>query len=215
MRRAVGLLENAYFSAGFEAGAEITMEDVAAFNAGVGNFNEDTHYDLLGCLQKSIRGSDPDATAFYVAKMLATGDMFPLMRRLQVIASEDIGLAYPQAAAIVRACCESARELGMPEAQIPLIHAAMLLATSPKSNSADAALHAAMADVEAGRGVNIPVHLQSPLFKGYKYPHEYPNHYVEQQYLPDDLVGRRYYEPCPNKTEQAAATYWETIKKKK
>ena len=215
VRRAVGLLENAYFSAGFEAGAEITMEDVAAFNAGVGNFNEDTHYDLLGCLQKSIRGSDPDATAFYVAKMLATGDMFPLMRRLQVIASEDIGLAYPQAAAIVRACCESARELGMPEAQIPLIHAAMLLATSPKSNSAYTALHTAMTDVEAGRGVNIPVHLQSPLFKGYKYPHEYPDHYVEQQYLPDDLVGRRYYEPCPNKTEQAAAAYWETIKKKK
>jgi putative ATPase len=144
--------------------------------------------------------------------MLATGDMFPLMRRLQVIASEDIGLAYPQAAAIVRACCESARELGMPEAQIPLIHAAMLLATSPKSNSAYNALHAAMADVEAGRGVNIPVHLQSPLFKGYKYPHEYPNHYVEQQYLPDDLIGRHYYEPCPNKTEQAAAAYWEKIK---
>ena len=212
VRRAVGLLENAYFSAGFEAGAEITAEHIAAFSAGVGNFNEDTHYDLLGCLQKSIRGSDPDATAFYVAKMLATGDMFPLMRRLQVIASEDIGLAYPQAAAIVRACCESARELGMPEAQIPLIHAAMLLATSPKSNSAYNALHAAMADVEAGMGVNIPVHLQSPLFKGYKYPHEYPGHYVEQQYLPDDLIGRRYYEPCPNKTEQAAAAYWEKIK---
>ena len=215
VRRAVGLLENAYFAAGFEEGAEITNEHIAAFSAGVGNFNEDTHYDLLGCLQKSIRGSDPDATAFYVAKMLATGDMFPLMRRLQVIASEDIGLAYPQAAAIVRACCESARELGMPEGRIPLIHAAMLLATSPKSNSAYLALHAAMEDVEAGRGVNIPVHLQSPLFKGYKYPHDYPGHYVEQQYLPDDLLDRRYYEPCPNKTEQAAAAYWETIKKKK
>jgi putative ATPase len=102
----------------------------------------------------------------------------------------------------------------MPEAQIPLIHAAMLLATSPKSNSAYSALHAAMADVEAGKGVNIPVHLQSPLFKGYKYPHEYPNHYVEQQYLPDDLVGRHYYEPASNKTEQAAAAYWREIKKK-
>ena len=211
----MGLLENAYFAAGFEEGAEITAEHVSAFDTSVGNFNEDTHYDLLGCLQKSIRGSDPDATAFYVAKMLATGDMFPLMRRLQVIASEDIGLAYPQAAAIVRACCESARELGMPEAQIPLIHAAMLLATSPKSNSAYNALHAAMADVEAGKGVNIPVHLQSPLFKGYKYPHEYPNHYVEQQYLPNDLVGKRYYEPASNKTEQAAAAYWEAIKGKK
>ena len=214
VRRAVGLLENAYFTAGFEEGAEITAEHIAAFDTGVGNFNEDVHYDLLGCLQKSIRGSDPDATAYYVAKMLSLGEMFPLIRRLQVIASEDIGLAYPQAAAVVRACCESARELGMPEAGIPLIHAAMLLATSPKSNSAHDALYAAMADVEAGKGVHIPVHLQSPLFKGYKYPHDYPNHYVEQQYLPDDLVGKRYYEPAPNKTEQAAAAYWREIKKK-
>ena len=214
VRRAVGLLENAYFSAGFEERAEITAEHIAAFDTGIGNFNDDVHYDLLGCLQKSIRGSDPDATAFYVAKMLSLGEMFPLIRRLQVIASEDIGLAYPQAAAIVRACCESARELGMPEAQIPLIHAAMLLATSPKSNSAYNALHSAMSDVEAGKGVRIPVHLQSPLFKGYKYPHDYPNHYVEQQYLPDDLVGKHYYEPAPNKTEQAAAAYWREIKKK-
>ncbi len=214
VRRAVGLLENAYFAAGFEPGAVITRECAEAFMTGVGNFNEDVHYDLLGCLQKSIRGSDPDATAFYVAKMLETGDMFPLMRRLQVIASEDIGLAYPQAAAIVRACCESARELGMPEARIPLIHAALLLATSPKSNSAYNALHAATADLEAGRGTRIPVHLQSPLFKGYKYPHDYPGHYVDQQYLPDDLVGKQYYIPAQNKTEQAAAAYWAGIKKK-
>ena len=215
VRRAVGLLENAYFTAGFEAGTVITRESVESYLSGVGNFNDDVHYDLLGCLQKSIRGSDPDATAFYVAKMLATGDMFPLMRRLQVIASEDVGLAYPQAAAIVRACCESARELGLPEARIPLIHAAILLATSPKSNSAYVALADAAADLEAGRGNRIPVHLQSPLFKGYKYPHDYPGRYVEQQYLPDDLVGRRYYVPAENKTEQAAAAYWAEIKKKK
>ena len=215
VRRAVGLLENAYFTAGFEPGAVITRETIAAFDTGVSNFSEDVHYDLLGCLQKSIRGSDPDATAFYVAKMLSLGEMFPLMRRLQVIASEDIGLAYPQAATVVRACCESARELGMPEAQIPLIHAAMLLATSPKSNTAYNALHAAMSDVEAGRGVNIPVHLQSPLFKGYRYPHDYPNHYVEQVYLPEDLRDRRYYVPGPNKAEQAAAAYWDAIKGKK
>ncbi len=215
VRRAVGLLENAYLTAGFEPGAAITSETIAAFNTGIGNFSDDVHYDLLGCLQKSIRGSDSDATAFYVAKMLALGEMFPLIRRLQVIASEDIGLAYPQAVAIVRACCESARELGMPEARIPLIHAALLLATAPKSNSAYNALAAADADVEAGRGNRIPVHLQSPLFKGYQYPHEFPNHYVEQQYLPDDLVGRHYYEPGQNKTEQAAAAYWEAIKRKK
>ena len=214
VRRAIGLLENAYFAAGFDEGAVITMACVSAFDSGVSNFNDDVHYDLLGCLQKSIRGSDPDATAFYVAKMLATGDMFPLMRRLQVIASEDIGLAYPQAAAIVRACCESARELGMPEARIPLINAALLLATAPKSNSAYLALAAADEDVQAGRGQDIPVHLQSPLFKGYIYPHDYPNHYVEQQYLPHDLKDKKYYVPGPNKTEQAAEAYWKAIKKK-
>lgn len=214
VRRAVGLLENAYFAAGFEAGAVITKECVAGFDSGIANFNDDVHYDLLGCLQKSIRGSDPDATAFYVAKMLSVGQMFELCRRLQVIASEDIGLAYPQAAAIVRACCESARELGMPEARIPLIHAALLLATAPKSNSAYMALAAADEDVSAGRGVDIPVHLQSPLFKGYIYPHEYPNHYVEQQYLPHDIKDRKYYVPGPNKTEQAAEAYWKAIKEK-
>ena len=214
VRRSVGLLENAYFAAGFEPGAVITEACVAGLDTGIGNFNEDVHYDLLGCLQKSIRGSDPDATAFYVAKMLAMGDMFPLIRRLQVIASEDIGLAFPQAAAVVRACCESARELGMPEAKIPLIHAALLLATAPKSNSAYEALHAAEEDLNAGRGNCIPVHLQSPLFKGYLFPHAYPNHWVSQQYLPDDLVNRTYYTPAPNKTEQAAAAYWREIKKK-
>ena len=214
VRRAIGLLENAYFAAGFEPDAVITEECVRSFDNGIGNFNEDVHYDLLGCLQKSIRGSDPDATAFYVAKMLALGEMFPLMRRLQVIASEDVGLAYPQAAAIVRACCESARELGMPEARLPLVHAALLLATAPKSNSAYMALAAADEDVSAGRGSRIPVHLQSPLFKGYKYPHEYPNHWVDQQYLPDDLVGKTYYEAGENKTEQAALAYWKNIKNK-
>ena len=215
VRRSISLLENVYFAAGDEPNAPITLEHVTQFDTGIGQFNDDTHYDLLGCLQKSIRGSDPDATAFYVAKMLHLGEMLSLCRRLQVIANEDIGLAYPQAAAIVHACCESARELGMPEAKIPLIHAAMLLATAPKSNSAYTALHAAMADVEAGRGNDIPVHLQSPLFKGYKYPHDYPNHYVEQQYLPNDLVGKQYYTPAPNKTEQAAAAYWEAIKGEK
>lgn len=214
VRRAIGLLENAYFSAGFEDGAIITLDHVAQFDSGISNFNDDVHYDLLGCLQKSIRGSDPDATAFYVAKMLSVGQMFELCRRLQVIASEDIGLAYPQAAAIVRACCESARDLGMPEARIPLIHAALLLATAPKSNSAYMALAMADEDVQAGRGVDIPTHLQAPLFKGYIYPHDYPNHYVEQQYLPHDLKGKQYYIPGPNKTEQAADAYWKAIKKK-
>ena len=208
VRRSIGLFENAYFA----AEDEIKVEDAQQFSAGVGNFNEDTHYDMLGCLQKSIRGSDPDATAFYVAKMLEQGDIISLCRRLQVIASEDIGLAYPIAPAIVKACCDSARELGMPEARLPLMHAAMMLATAPKSNSAYMAFAAADEDIKAGLGLVPPVQLQSPLFKGYKYPHDYPNHYVKQQYLPNDLKGKKYYHYGENKTEKAAEEYWKKIK---
>ena len=210
VRHAIGVLENAYFS----AEGEITREVVDEFNVKIGNFDTDTHFDLLSCLQKSIRGSDPDAAVFYLAKLLAAGELISVCRRLQVIASEDIGLAYPLAVTVTRAACESAKELGMPEARIPLANAAILLATAPKSNSAEAAIDAAMADVEAGMGRVVPKHLQSPLFKGYKYPHMYPDHYVEQQYLPDDLVGKRYYEYGNNKTEAAAREYAEKIKKK-
>ena len=210
VRRAIGLLENTFFA----ADGELSEEDMMSFSTSVGNFNDDTHYDLLSCLQKSIRGSDPDATAFYVGKLVAAGELLALCRRLQVIASEDIGLAYPQATMITRACCESAVELGLPEGRIPLIHAAILLATSPKSNSAYLALDAAMQDINAGKGVAVPTHLQSPLFKGYRYPHDYPDHYVAQQYLPDDLKGRQYYKPAPNKQESAAAAYWEAVKER-
>ena len=209
VRHAIGVLENAYFS----AEDEITQETVDEFNVKIGNFDTDTHFDLLSCLQKSIRGSDPDATVFYLAKLLSAGELISVCRRLQVIASEDIGLAYPLAVSVTRAACESAKELGMPEARIPLANAAILLATAPKSNSAESAIDAAMADVEAGMGREFPKHLQSPLFKGYKYPHMYPNHFVEQQYLPDDLVGRQYYEYGDNKTEAAAREYAERIKK--
>jgi putative ATPase len=210
VRHAIGVLENAYFS----AEGEITREVVDEFNVKIGNFDTDTHFDLLSCLQKSIRGSDPDAAVFYLAKLLAAGELISVCRRLQVIASEDIGLAYPLAVTVTRAACESAKELGMPEARIPLANAAILLATAPKSNSAESAIDAAMADVEAGMGRVVPKHLQSPLFKGYKYPHMYPNHYVEQQYLPDDLVGKHYYEYGDNKTEAAAREYAERIRKK-
>ncbi len=210
VRRAIGLFENAYFS----AEGEITPADADQFNYGVGNYNDDVHYDMLGCLQKSIRGSDPDAAAFYVAKMVEQGDIISLCRRLQVIASEDIGLAYPMAPAIVKACCDSARELGLPEARIPLGHAAIMLATLPKSNTQHLAVDAALEDVRAGRGLVPPPHLQSPLFKGYKYPHDYPNRYVEQQYLPDDLKNKKYYHFGDNKTERAAEEYWNRIKGK-
>jgi putative ATPase len=209
VRHAIGVLENAFFS----AESEITIEVVDEFNVKIGNFDTDTHFDLLSCLQKSIRGSDPDAAVFYLAKLLSLGELISVCRRLQVIASEDVGLAYPLAVSVTRAACESAKELGMPEARIPLANAAILLATAPKSNSAEAAIDAAMADVEAGRGTNIPTHLQSPLFKGYKYPHDYPNSYVKQQYLPDDLKDRKYYKFGENKTEQAAKDYSEKIKK--
>ena len=210
VRRAIVMLENAYYA----AEDEITRETVQQFNAGVGNFNDDTHFDLLSALQKSIRGSDPDATVFYLARLLEAGELISVCRRLQVIASEDVGLAYPLAAVVTRACVESAKELGMPEARLPLANAAVLLATSPKSNSSHNAVLAATEDVAKGLGTKPPLHLQAPLYRGYKYPHEYPGHYVAQQYLPDDLKDRRYYIPAPNRTEQAAEQYWKEIKKK-
>ena len=208
VRRAIGLFENAFFS----ADNEILREHADAFKSGIGNYGDDAHYDLLSCLQKSIRGSDPDAAAFYTAKLLDAGELISVCRRLQVIASEDVGAAYPMAAVITRACCESAKELGMPEARIPLGNAAIILATSPKSNATHLALDAALEDVRAGKGTKIPEQLQSPLFKGYQYPHDYANHYVKQQYLPDDLKDKKYYTPAENKTEQAAAEYWKKIK---
>lgn len=208
VRRTIVLTENAYFA----ADELITSETVDSFNAKLGNLDEDTHYDLLSCLQKSIRGSDPDASVFYLARLLSLGELNSVCRRLQVIASEDIGLAYPTAASVTRACCETARELGMPEAGIPLATAVVLLATAPKSNSAHNAYFAALADVEKGMGLNIPTHLKSPLFKGYKYPHEYPNHYVAQQYLPDDVRDKKYYNWGSNKLEDAARQYSEKIK---
>ena len=207
VRRSIGLLESAYYT----CDGEITEEVVKDLDSGFGEYSDDDHFDLLSCLQKSIRGSDPDATAFYVAKLCEAGELISLCRRLQVIASEDVGMAYPQAAVVTRACCESAKELGFPEARIPLINAAILLATAPKSNSAYNAIAAAAEDIRAGRGQEIPVHLRSPLFKGYKYPHEYPNHYVKQQYLPSDVKDNIYYLYGQNKTEQAAHTYAESI----
>ncbi|MBQ9080599.1 MAG: replication-associated recombination protein A [Clostridia bacterium] len=211
VRRSINLLENAFYA----SDDIITREAVDSFNSGIGNFNDDTHYDLLSCLQKSIRGSDPDAAIFYTVKLLELGELLSVCRRLQVIANEDIGLAYPQAASITYACCMSARELGMPEARIPLANAAIMLATAPKSNSAYLAAAAASEDIGKGMGTQVPTHLQSPLFKGYKYPHDYPNHYVEQQYLPDDLKGKKYYIPGENKTESAAAEYARRIREKK
>lgn len=210
VRRAIGLIENAYYA----AEGDITTDTTEQFASGIGNFDDGTHFDLLSCLQKSIRGSDPDAAVFYLARLLEAGELLSVCRRLQVIASEDVGLAYPLAAVITRSCVESAKELGMPEARLTLANATIMLATAPKSNSAHNAVIAAAADVNAGFGTQVPLHLQAPLYKGYKYPHDYPNHYVTQQYLPNDLKNKVYYVPGENKTESAAAAYWKEIKKK-
>ena len=181
----------------------------------------DNFYDLLSAMQKSIRGSDPDAACHYLARLLEAGQMQAACRRLMVIAAEDVGLAFPQIIPIVNACVDMALKLGMPEARIPLGDAAILMATSPKSNSGHIALDLALEDVKRGRGRSFPRHLQNmhadsytmEREQGYQYPHNYPHHWVRQQYLPDDLVGTTYYEYGPNKLEQAAKQYWDMVKK--
>ena len=181
----------------------------------------DNHYDLLSALQKSIRGSDPDAACHYLARLLEAGDMQSACRRLMVIAAEDVGLAYPQIIPIVNACVDMALKLGMPEARIPLGDAAVLMATSPKSNTGHIALDAALADVRKGKTGDFPRHLQNmhadsytmEREQGYLYPHDYPGNWVRQQYLPDALVGTTYYQFGNNKLEQAAKAYWQAIKK--
>lgn len=180
----------------------------------------DDHYDILSALQKSIRGSDPDAACHYLARLLEAGDLISACRRLMVIACEDVGLAYPQIIPIVKACVDTANMLGLPEARIPLGDAAVLMATSPKSNSAHIAFDAALADVRAGKTGDYPRHLQNKHAdsagmereQGYLYPHDFPHHWVRQQYLPDRLQGTRYYTYGDNKAEQAARRYWEEIK---
>ncbi len=211
VRRALSILENAFYVAGDTLTEESVTGLTPSFN-GIFDRNGDVHYDLMSCLQKSIRGSEPDAAIFYLAKMLAGGDIISPCRRLQVIASEDIGAAYPLAAAITRACVESAKDLGLPEAAIPLANAVIMLATAPKSNSAYEAYAAASADVAKGKGLDLPSHMRGPSFEGYVYPHSFPNHYVEQQYLPTDLLCHHYYTFGDNKTEQLAKQYYDMIR---
>lgn len=214
VRMSIGVLENAFYV----SDAEITDDTVESLSPSVvGHYDRDgdVHYDLLSCLQKSIRGSDPDAAVFYLAKILATGDLLSACRRILVIASEDIGCAYPLAAVIAHSCVESAKAVGLPEGAIPLANAVCILATAPKSNSSHDAYFAAMADIERGLGIEIPEHLRSPLFKGYLYPHDYVNNYVAQSYLPKDLLHRKYYEFGQNKTEQAAKAYYDAIRAQK
>lgn len=181
----------------------------------------DEHYDILSALQKSIRGSDENAAIHYAARLIEAGDIISLCRRLLVIASEDVGLAYPMAVVITKSCVDSALQLGLPEARIPLAEAVIMLATSPKSNSAYMAMNNALEDVKNSGPLDFPRHLQNKHFDGadakvrgqhYLYPHDYPDHWVKQQYLPDALKDRVYYEYGENKTEQAAKAYWAKVK---
>ena len=226
LRKAMNAVE-VLFSAGVPEGDKLKLtlndaKEVTQKSAMRADRDGDNHYDLLSALQKSIRGSDPDAACHYLARLLEAGQMQSACRRLMVIASEDVGLAYPMIIPIVNACVDMAFKLGMPEARIPLGDAAVLMATAPKSNSGHVALDAALADVRKGKGGDFPRHLQNvhadtytmEREQGYLYPHDYPNHWVKQQYLPDELVNTRYYEYGPNKTEQAAKQYWDSIKGK-
>lgn len=181
----------------------------------------DSHYDVLSALQKSIRGSDPDAAVHYLARLVLAEDLPSICRRLLVIAAEDVGLAYPQAISVVKSCVDAALQLGFPEARIPLAEATLLLATAPKSNSAICAVDDAIARIHSAGAGDVPAHLKDSHYGGadklqhgvgYQYPHAYPNHYVKQQYLPDSLHNDRYYVFGDNKTEQTAKAYWDRIK---
>ena len=225
MRKALGNLEFTVTAAPVQDGRRTVMLDmvqqVAQHTAMRYDRQGDDHYDIISAYQKSMRGSDPDAALHYLARLLEAGDLVSACRRLMVTACEDVGLAWPQIIPIVKAAVDAANMLGLPEAQLPLADAVVLVATSPKSNSAHTALNAAMADVQAGKTGPIPRQLQNKHYDGedaavkgqhYKYAHDYPGHWVEQQYLPDALKDAHYYTFGDNKTEQAAAAYWERIK---
>ena len=225
LRKAMNAVE-VLFSAGIPQDGKLPLtladaKEVTQKSALRADRDGDNYYALLSALHKSIRGSAPDAACHYLARLLEAGQMPSACRRLMCVAAEDVGLAYPQILPIVNACVDMALKLGMPEARLPLADAAVLMATSPKSNSAYLAIDAALDDVRKGKSGDFPRHLQNvhadtytmEREQGYLYPHNYPNHWVKQQYLPDELAGTRYYEYGPNRLEQAAKQYWDSIKK--
>ena len=228
MRKALGSLEFAVSAAKpGPDGKQITLDmirQVCRRTAMRYDREGDEHYDIVSAYQKSMRGSDPDAALHYLARLLEAGDLVSACRRLMVCACEDVGLAYPQIIPIVKAAVDAANMVGLPEARIPLADAVILVAISPKSNSGEAAIDAALADVRRGRSGPVPRQLQNKHFDGedaavkgqhYLYAHDFEHHWVEQQYLPDVLKDRGYYHFGENKTEQAAKLYWEKIKGKK
>ncbi len=224
VRRSLNMLELCIVTA--ESGDTITVEDdiveqILASNAVRYDREGDEHYDIISAYQKSMRGSDPDAAVYYLGRLLAAGDLPSACRRLLVCANEDVGLAHPQIIPIVKAAVDTAMMVGLPEARIPLANAVILVATSPKSNSAYMAINSAMHDIEMGIGGDIPRQLQNKHFDGedatvkgqnYKYPHDFSGHYVNQQYLPDNIKNNKYYTFGDNKTEQKYREYWDKIK---
>ncbi|MBE6148645.1 MAG: replication-associated recombination protein A [Firmicutes bacterium] len=200
MRSALNLLEMAYHSS---KDKNITIEHIKLINSKPNLYvdaNEDGHYDMLSALQKSIRGSDVNASLHYLARLIIAGDLDSIERRLSVIAYEDIGLANPGIGPRLDSAINAAERVGLPEAQIPLAHIVVEMALSPKSNSAYMGLHRAMNDINMGKAGKIPSHIKNGS-KDYKYPHDYLNGYVSQQYLPDNLKDQVYYIPKDNLIE--------------
>jgi len=226
VRRALNMLELCVMLTINDDEPEVSddiVEQILAGNSVRYDREGDEHYDIVSAYQKSMRGSDPDAAIYYLARLLAAGDLPSACRRLLVCANEDVGLAYPQIIPIVKAAVDTAMTVGLPEARLPLANAVILVATSPKSMSAHDAINDAMADVEHGIGGDIPRHLQNKHFDGedaeikgqhYLYPHSYPMHYVNQQYLPDNIKNKVYYKFGDNKNEQSFKEYWDKIKNK-
>jgi putative ATPase len=223
VRKAINAVELLFAASAGSEGVTLRLEDARTLSQRSAmryDRDGDSYYDILSALQKSIRGSDPNAAVHYLGRLLEAGDMLSACRRMLVTACEDVGLAHPQAITIVKACVDSALQVGLPEARIPLGMAAVFLATAPKSNSAYMAIETALSDIKKGRSGDIPRHLQNvhadttgmEREQGYLYPHDFPNHWVAQQYLPDAIKNRVYYKYGENKTEQAAKRYWELVK---
>lgn len=225
VRKALNSVENCFFASQteddtknitLEIATELTQKSAVKYDR-----EGDEHYDIISAYQKSMRGSDPDASLHYLARLLEAGDLPSACRRLIICACEDVGLAYPQIIPIVKAAVDTALMVGLPEARIPLADAVILVATSPKSNAGEMAIDKAIADVKRGHYGSVPRQLQNRHYDGedaavkgqfYRYPHDYENHWVEQQYLPDIIKNEKYYEPSLNKNEQAAKAYWDKIK---
>lgn len=211
-RSALNLLEVAYYSS---PKFYVTLDVINSINAKpavIGDMNESGHYDLISAFQKSIRGSDPDAALYYLGRLIAIGDLDIIYRRMSVIAYEDIGLANPAMGPKVRACIDTCEMLGLPEARIPLSVTVIELALSPKSNSAISAIDEVLSDIENGASYETPAWIKTNS-KDYKYPHAYPKHWVKQQYLPDKLKNRKYYQACNNKYENGLKQINEEMKK--